>query len=214
LREYMSAMSYSSESERRTETDTSSLDAEDMRALAGGDVEALGTLYMRHGAFVERILARFARELPVAERDELLQEVFLGLRASASHYVEKKRFRPWLYGIALQKARNAHRAARSHVAALDRHAGLPIAVATPSSGSPESVVSAREVVERVFELLPDEHREILVLRVVEGFSGEEIAMALGIRTDSVWMRLHRARRQLLTAAEHAGVLPPAQEVGR
>ena len=65
--------------------------------------------------------------------------------------------------------------------------------------SVESAVGARVEVKRALAILPEPQREVLLLHVVENFSGDEIAEALGISPKTVWTRLHRARKSMRKA---------------
>jgi RNA polymerase sigma-70 factor (ECF subfamily) len=57
----------------------------------------------------------------------------------------------------------------------------------------EERVSARQRIETALAILPNTQREVIVLRMIEGLSGEETAQVLGISENAVGTRLHRAR---------------------
>ena len=98
-----------------------------MEALAKGEIEALGELYFRHGKMVKSALLRFAPELAEADVDELSQEVFLALNASAKRYKEQMRFKSWLFGITVRKARNWRRTHWLRRKLMDLHIGKGVA---------------------------------------------------------------------------------------
>ena len=58
---------------------------------------------------------------------------------------------------------------------------------------------ARDVLERAFRVLLAEEREVLVLRELEGYSGDETAVVLGLSLAATKSRLHRARLHLAAA---------------
>ncbi|HEY5199110.1 MAG TPA: RNA polymerase sigma factor [Solirubrobacteraceae bacterium] len=93
---------------------------------------------------------------------------------------------PWLYGVARRVLANQRRAARRRTALVDRVAAAP--TASPSETG-NSLVGA-------FGRLPEADREALMLVAWEGLSNEEAAKALGCRTATFRMRVHRARRRL------------------
>lgn len=168
-----------------------------IRSLAEGDMTALRTLYIRHGAMVEKSIRRFAPESTENDWDELIQDVFLALKDSAKHYSEQDRFSAWLYGIAVKKARNWQRSTWVRRKLLGQHHGVPVGLAHTGNRSPEHMVSLREQLEQVLNLLPKNQRDVLILHEIEGFKADEIAKILGIRANAVWTRLHRARQKLL-----------------
>jgi RNA polymerase sigma-70 factor (ECF subfamily) len=159
-------------------------------------MDALGGLYARHKGMVCAALLRFAPAASAAEIEELAQDVFLALPAAAARYEERAKFRSWLFGIAVRKARAFSRKAwiRRVVGAADGNAASP-------EPTPDRAAEHREAALRVLASLPRAQREVLVLHAVEGFEGEEIARILGISAGTVWTRLHRARRAVLAAAE-------------
>ncbi len=54
----------------------------------------------------------------------------------------------------------------------------------------------RQLIHKSLSSLPDSEREVIILRAIEGFTGDEIALILGISHASVRVRLHRARARI------------------
>ena len=54
----------------------------------------------------------------------------------------------------------------------------------------------RQLILKSLSSLPDSEREVIILRAIEGFTGDEIALILGISHGSVRVRLHRARARI------------------
>jgi RNA polymerase sigma-70 factor (ECF subfamily) len=177
-----------------------------MARLAAGELEALGELYRRHGPLVRSAITRYAPEISAAELDELVQEVFLTVSDTAARYQEQQRCKAWLYGIAVRKARSWQRTTWLRRRLLKGQRGEPVALARPSGGSPERAVALRELVERTLSRLNPGQRQVLLLHAVEGFTGEEIAGILGVRPETVWTRLHRARKAVLDSEETRAAL--------
>ena len=170
-------------------------DEELVSRLAAGDMDALGAIYLRHKAMVCTALQRFAPTASAAEIEELVQDVFLALPEAAARYEERARFKAWLFGIAVRKARNHGRRAW-----FRRAGGIEDEPRDPAP-APEQAAQSRELALQLLERLPRGQREVLVLHAVEGFDGEEIARILGISPGTVWTRLHRARQAVLEAKE-------------
>ena len=84
-------------------------DAALMRRLAAGRVEALGLLHHRYARMVCSLMRRLVPSLTEADAEDLSQEVFLTLLETARRYREQGRFRSWLCGIAVRKARGWQR---------------------------------------------------------------------------------------------------------
>ena len=104
----------------------------------------------------------------------------------------------------MNRCRNVRRAA-----AHARTTALEIDPPAPAGESPESQAGAREIarhIERALAEISPEHREVLILRDVEGLSCGAVGEILGVETGTVKSRLHRARKSLRVRLE--GVWPP------
>ncbi len=170
-------------------------DAALMERLAAGDVTALAPLHHRHARGVTSLVLRLEPAAGLEEAEDVSQEVFLTLWETAGRYQEEGRLRSWLYGIAACKARGLGRRERSRRKALGLHSGRPVGIAAPGSRIDDRL-AAQDQVGQALASLPPKQREVLVLSMVEGLSGDEVAAILGIRTGAVWVRLHRARKRL------------------
>ena len=179
-------------------------DEELMRLLATGDREALAELYRRHRGLVRHAVARVALHVGEEALVDLTQDVFVALGETARQFRPDLRFAPWLYGIAVNKARNLGRTSTLRRVLLRRHQGAAPGLAEPHRSSPERTALLRDEIEGLLRALSGEQREVLLMHA-EGFSGEEIAAALRIPTNTVWTRLHRARRAALAARAEASL---------
>ncbi|MCP4806429.1 MAG: RNA polymerase sigma factor [Proteobacteria bacterium] len=170
-------------------------DADCMRALATGDLSALAPLHDRHAQAIRSLLLRLDSQLAHESAEDLCQEVFLTLADKAGRYQEQGKLRSFLFGIAVRQARSARRrrAWRNvlHFRQGDASAGVAL-----RADRPDARAEARMEVQRALDGLSANHREILVLAVVEGLPGAEVAAALDISENAVWTRLHRARKAL------------------
>lgn len=180
-----------------------------MAVLASGEMYPLAELYARYGKAVRSTIRRFAPEISEAEAEELGQDVFLALARSAGRYRTGSQLRPWLAGIAVNKARGWRRATWLRRNLLRRHHRDAVGIFAVRGAAPDTEAEQREEVRRALAQLPAAQREVLLLSAVEGFTGEEIARILGIRPKTVWTRLHRARRamtQMLAGEEAAAAM--------
>jgi RNA polymerase sigma-70 factor (ECF subfamily) len=170
-------------------------DAHHVQLLQGGDLRALAPLYERHAGEVRSMLLRTHPSLGREGADDLAQEVFLTFMDTLGRYVHQGKLRSWLYGIAIRKARAWRRRHWLHLALGKQHGLVASGTATAPDRTEERVAAALRV-ESVLESMPQTQREVVVLRMIQGLSGEETAQILGISENAVGTRLHRARQAL------------------
>ena len=156
-----------------------------VRAAQRGDRGAFAELYGRHGRMVHGILLAHA---PRQEADDLVQDVFLAALARMHTLRDPGAFVKWIATIARNRARMLHRATRRLIA-------LPDDLPDPASASDGERLRSEEVLAAIHRL-PEAYREPLVLRLVEGMSGAEIAERTGLTPGSVRVNLHRGMKQL------------------
>jgi RNA polymerase sigma-70 factor (ECF subfamily) len=155
-----------------------------VHSASRGDRAAFGELYRAYSRMVHGIL--LARVGP-GEAEDLLQEVFLTAMSRLPALREKAAFGGWLASIARSKALDALRARREMVEMPEQLA----------SGAPAADVRVEaERVLAVIRTLPEAYRETLVLRLVEGLTGPEIAGQVGLTPDSVRVNLTRGMKLL------------------
>ena len=159
-----------------------------------GDREAFGDLYRRYAGLVHGVL--LAR-LPPAEVPDLVQEVFLLALRKLASLADGAAFGPWVATLA-------RRAAADHYRAPERRFGL----AGQTAREVEQATAPRLTAEGLAVLqalsrLPEAYRETLVLRLVQGMSGAEIAAATGLTEGSVRVNLTRGMKRLRALLEGA-----------
>jgi RNA polymerase sigma-70 factor (ECF subfamily) len=159
-----------------TSPDTAVVDA-----ARTGDGEAFGRLYAVYARMVHGILMS---RVPPDEVDDLVQDVFLAAFRKLHTLRDPAAFGPWLAMITRNRANDFH-----------RHKAETIEL-------PEDVVAAdrteaeANAILALIQTLPDAYRETLVLRLVEGMTGPEIAERTGLTAASVRVNLHRGMKQL------------------
>jgi RNA polymerase sigma-70 factor, ECF subfamily len=168
-------------------------DADLMRALAGGEIGALGGLYDRHHAAVRRFIARATAN--AEDVDDLVHATFLAAGKSAGRYDGRPSCCPWLIGIAAQLLRRRRRSFGRFLAVLS---SLRVRA---TASDPRAALQATGDLERALARLSEAKRLTLLMAEVEGMSCAEIAAALEIPIGTVWTRLHAARRELRRAME-------------
>lgn len=135
---------------------------------------------------------------PPGDIDDVTQEVFIIVRRKLSGF-RSGNLAGWLHRITERTVRDfRHKAWFRHA----RHSGAERIERAPASDDQEALYEARETLRRVTRSLSrmtETHRETFLLFAVQGFSGEEIAELHRIPIDTVWSRLHRARKELIRA---------------
>ena len=158
-----------------------SFEAELVAAAQAGDRAAYGRLYDRFAPMVHGLL--LAR-VPRSDVDDLVQDVFLQAMRRLSSLRSAEAFGGWLATIARNRARDHWRRGEETVELPDDVAGTP---------HPEADALA---VLAAIRRLPEAYRETLVLRLVEGMTGPEIAERTGLTPGSVRVNLHRGMQML------------------
>jgi RNA polymerase sigma-70 factor, ECF subfamily len=177
-------------------------DAALLTATVAGDTTAFDRFVTRHAAHVHRFLASLG--VLDADADDAMQDTFVAAWRGASGFRGDGTARAWLFTIARNAVRHA---ARRRVGEPDRFAPLEaadsldaIALAAGWGSDAQSSASDRvQLVHVALQQLDAPDREILVLRDMEGLSGDETAAALELSLPAMKSRLHRARLRLAVA---------------
>jgi RNA polymerase sigma factor (sigma-70 family) len=155
------------------------------------DIDAL---YAEHARFLARVIARLTGD--GAHVDDLIQETFIvAFKKRATYDATRSTPRTWLYGIAARLAMRHRRGVGRWLRAV---AGLADEPARTVIVSPDREIDrerARVTVQDVLATLPFKQREVFTLYELEEIEGAEIAQLLGIPVNTVWTRLHHARKR-------------------
>ncbi|MEO5959908.1 MAG: sigma-70 family RNA polymerase sigma factor [Opitutaceae bacterium] len=171
-------------------------DTELMCRVQRGDEAALGTLMQRWERPVKSVIARLV--LNAREAEDLAQETFVRVWQQRGKFRPDAEFRPWIFSIAVNIARNRLRwwRSRPEVALEEWTEG---ASETESGATAAERRERAEAVRTAVAALPAELREALVLSVYEQMPHAEIALALGATIKAVETRIARARARLRQA---------------
>lgn len=176
-----------------------------VEAYRRGEAEAFRTLVERYHDDLLRFLTRLSGDRQVAE--DAFQDAFLQVHLSLGSFDTGRRFRPWLFTIAANKARDLLRKrGRRQTLELSAPMGssggdgsegggafidlLEVEVAPPDAGLLEEERDA--MVQRALDRLSDPLREILLLAYFQRLSYAQVAEELGIPLGTVKSRLHAA----------------------
>jgi RNA polymerase sigma-70 factor (ECF subfamily) len=157
-----------------------------VRAVASGDHAAFGRLY---GQYVGMVHAIILGRVPRRDADDLVQDVFITAYLQIRELRDTRAFGSWLATIARNRATDYLRQAHPPVE-------LP-----PELPGGDPIESEALAVLDVVRKLPDAYRETLLMRLVEGMTGDEIAARTGLTAGSVRVNLHRGMKILRAKLE-------------
>ncbi|MBC7834446.1 MAG: sigma-70 family RNA polymerase sigma factor [Phycisphaerales bacterium] len=184
-------------------------DEELVQAYREGEDAAFPTLIRRHHADLLRFLVRLTGNAAVAE--DAFQETFLQVHLSAESFDTTRRFKPWLFTIAANKARDALRRS-SRRKTLDLSAPISggrgggggggdgqgqtyvdlMEIDVPAPGDAMDDEERNRLVQQALDGMPHALREILLLAYFQRMSYNQVADALDIPLGTVKSRLHSA----------------------
>ncbi len=164
-------------------------DAKLVGAARDGDRGAFGRLYDRYAPMVHGVLLAKA---PVGEVDDLVQDVFVLALRRLSMLREIGSFGAWLAAIARNLANDYHRRSLPEDQLTVDVSENEIELQMTSGDQERAAASILDAIRS----LPEAYREPLILRLVEGMTGPEIAARTGLTPGSVRVNLHRGMQQL------------------
>lgn len=152
-----------------------------VEAVLAGNRDMFGRLYQLYAPLVYGVL--LAR-LPRSEVEDMVQDIFLHGLSKLHTLRDTRAFGPWIAMIARNRAMDFHRRSHETVELSD-----DLRTADSSQSKAEEILA-------IIRTLPEAYRETLVLRLVEGMTGPEIATRTGLTSASVRVNLHRGTKLL------------------
>jgi len=184
-----------------------------------GRKDRFEVLVRRYTQELYRFLVRLTGSASAAE--DIVQETFLQVHISAESFDTRRRFKPWLFTIAANKARDLLRSrTRRPEVPLDaqlepgneqarRFADLLADVAADPS-EPLQIEEERRLVRQIVEAMPEHLKEVLVLSYYHRFAYKEMAAILDIPLGTVKSRLHAAVAHFARAYQAARKTRPGE----
>ncbi|MBC7604804.1 MAG: RNA polymerase sigma factor RpoE [Ramlibacter sp.] len=171
-----------------------------------GDHKAFELLVLKYQRRIERLIGRMVRDTDLVE--DIAQETFIRAYRALAQFRGEAQFYTWLYRIAVNTAKKAlvdmkrdptvsETALRGGGDEEDETSGMENELT--SAETPETVLAAKEIavaVNSAMEALPDELRQAVTLREIEGLSYEEIAEMMNCPIGTVRSRIFRAREAI------------------
>ena len=184
-------------------------DRELVRRAQADDREAFEELMRRHQHRVFAVAGGILRKREDVE--DIAQQAFVKAFFSLKRFDQRSAFSTWLYKITVNECWDMLR--KKKVRPLVYESDLSEEQARQVIASEEKVnvgpdvserLEAREQVNRLLDVLDERDRWMLILKEVEGFSIEEIAEILGLNSNTVKVRLFRARRRIVAQVKARG----------
>jgi RNA polymerase sigma-70 factor (ECF subfamily) len=173
-----------------------------------GDMQAFEMLVVKYQRRIERLIGRFVRDVDLVP--DIAQETFIRAYRAIPQFRGESAFYTWLYRIAVNTAKKA-------LADLKRDPVMTeSALASASQDdegterrehelshdeTPEALMASREIADTVnaaIAALPDDLRQAILLREIEGLSYDEIAVVMACPIGTVRSRIFRAREAIAT----------------
>ncbi len=177
-------------------------DRELVRLSQSGNEPAFEDLVRRHQQRVFALVNGILRRPDDVE--DVAQQVFLKAYLGIKRFDQRAAFSTWLYKIAVNECWDYLR--KKKVRPLVYEADLSeeqvsrldgiVSADRPPQG-PNDRAEARELLERMLDTLPEQDRQLLLLKEVEGFSVQELAEILKLNVNTVKVRLFRARGRIM-----------------
>jgi RNA polymerase sigma-70 factor, ECF subfamily len=179
-------------------------DRELVRLSQSGTQAAFEELVRRHQQRVFALVGGILRHAQDVE--DVAQQVFLKAYLGIKRFDQRAAFSTWLYKIAVNECWDYLR--KKKVRPLVYEADLSeeqvsrldgIVSADRPPANPNDRMEAGELLERMLDALPEQDRQLLLLKEVEGFSVQELAEILNLNVNTVKVRLFRARGRIMDA---------------
>jgi RNA polymerase sigma-70 factor (ECF subfamily) len=169
-----------------------------------GDQRAFGLLVLKYQRRIQRLIGRMVRDVDLV--DDIAQETFIRAYRALHQFRGDAQFYTWLYRIAVNTAKKTllglkrdPTVSESFLARDDEDETSWQKNELITDETPETVLAAKEiaaVVNAAMDALPEELKQAVTLREIEGLSYEEIALAMGSPIGTVRSRIFRAREAI------------------
>ena len=173
------------------------------RAVAG-DQKAFELLVIKYQRRIQRLIGRMVRDVDLVE--DIAQETFIRAYRALAQFRGDAQFYTWLYRIAVNTAKKSlmdlkrnPTVSENSFKSDDDDETSPLENELTSSETPDAVLASKEIAQIIntaLEALPEELRQAITLREIEGLSYEEISEAMNCPIGTVRSRIFRAREAI------------------
>ena len=179
-------------------------DAMLVERTVAGDQKAYELLVIKYQRRIQRLIGRMVRDVDLVE--DIAQETFIRAYRALAQFRGDAKFYTWLYRIAVNTAKKSlmelkrdPTVSENSFKSADDDETSPLENELTSSETPEAILASKEIavmVNAAMEALPEELRQAITLREIDGLSYEEIAEAMSCPIGTVRSRIFRARETI------------------
>ena len=179
-------------------------DAMLVERTVAGDQKAYELLVIKYQRRIQRLIGRMVRDVDLVE--DIAQETFIRAYRALAQFRGDAQFYTWLYRIAVNTAKKAlmelkrdPTVSENSFKSADDDETSPLENELTSAETPEAVLASKEIAQIInaaLEALPEELRQAITLREIEGLSYEEISEAMSCPIGTVRSRIFRAREAI------------------
>ena len=169
-----------------------------------GDQKAFELLVIKYERRIQRLIGRMVRDVDLVE--DIAQETFIRAYRALAQFRGDAQFYTWLYRIAVNTAKKFLMDLKRNPTVSENFFKLadddetsPVENELPSPETPDAVLASKEIAEMVnsaMDALPEELRQAITLREIEGLTYDEIADAMNCPIGTVRSRIFRAREAI------------------
>ena len=169
-----------------------------------GDQKAFELLVIKYQRRIQRLIGRMVRDVDLVE--DIAQETFIRAYRALAQFRGEAQFYTWLYRIAVNTAKKAlmdlkrnPTISENSFKSDDDDETSPLENELTSNETPDAVLASKEIAQIInaaLEALPEDLRQAITLREIEGLSYEEISAAMNCPIGTVRSRIFRAREAI------------------
>ena len=168
-----------------------------------GDQKAFELLVIKYQRRIQRLIGRMVRDVDLVE--DIAQETFIRAYRALGQFRGEAQFYTWLYRIAVNTAKKAlmdlkrNPTVSENAYKSDDDETSRVENELTSSETPEAILASKEIaaiINAAMQDLPEELREAITLREIEGMTYEEISLAMNCPIGTVRSRIFRAREAI------------------
>ncbi len=172
-----------------------------IRRCLKGEGDSYAVLVDRYKTMVYNLAYRMLGDEDAAH--DMAQESFISAYGALRDFRFDSKFSSWLFRITLNKCRDVLRARKEMLSVDDIREITPSREQTPEQAA--SSHQTGDAVQQALGALPDDYREVIVLKHIEELDYREISDILGVGVNALKVRAHRGREMLKKLLEERGV---------
>ena len=182
-------------------------DNETIDKVLAGDIDAFAHIIKRYQDRIFRYV--YTRVYDYDEACDMTQDIFVITLESLKSFRKESQFSTWLFSIAINYCKNYRRKNRHKVFSINNTTDdTEIQIPDIRQNQEELTITneSLQIMREELLKLPDDYRDILILRDIEGESYSTIAQMLNLSMANVKVRIHRGREMLKSRLQQRGLL--------